>query len=188
MKKAPSRTTKPKDQRNSDRAKRQPHSVKSLLRRKDAVELRVQGLTYLEISVKLEVTKWTVIKWIQWEMARVNAELNEPVLKIRETEWATTEMLMEQWVPRALDGELDAVGVVLRLLDRRAKLKGIDAPVDNQSTINLNVSGEKFVTQDQMAIEVKKRMARIGQDLSKPATMERRDSRVIEPAEQKNGQ
>src|ERR1035441_9645531 len=85
------------------------------LREKQACELRLNGLTYKEIGAKLAITDMGAYKIIMRCLAR---ELNE----IRER------------IPAMRKGDLKAITVALKIAERRARLAGLDSPVDVKLT------------------------------------------------------
>jgi len=113
-------------------------------RRNFAVALRVQGLTYREISeavctrFQLEPFKYDerdAYKDVALELAKVRRETSEMAGEIRAIELERLDKLMviamgaaQGDSKREILPDLDAIPIVLKIMGRRAKLLGLDAP------------------------------------------------------------
>lgn len=120
---------------------REPEDVDRIKR---AIDGRLAGKTYDEIGASLGVTKQAAWSTVQKALAET---LREPADRLREVEVARLDRLTVALWPMAL-GEpateggaapspLDQARAVLRLVqisDRRAKLLGLDAPVEIKVT------------------------------------------------------
>lgn len=110
---------------------RHPETVEKVKR---ALELRLQGWQYAAIGADLGVSMQRAWTMVQEAMAD---SVREPADKLRELEVARLDSLTAKLMPRALgetdDPPIDQDRAVLRIVqisDRRAKLLGLDAPVE----------------------------------------------------------
>lgn len=119
----------------------------SLQRRKEALELRFQGKSYEEIARHFGVKKPTIYQWIQNQLAET---VRAPTDEMREFEVARLDKLLETRWERALDGDDEALDRVLKILDKRYRLLGLEAPkrVDLRSLV-MQISAEEGIPPDE---------------------------------------
>ena len=104
-------------------------NTRTNLRRQQALDLRVAGATYRQIGERLGVS--LPIAWKHTQAALQQAP-REPVQELRQIELARLDRLhMAHW-PQALGGSVDATNQVLRIMDRRARLLGLDQANGNR--------------------------------------------------------
>jgi len=91
-----------------------------------AVALRSAGHTYREIGRALTIDHtWARQLCIQW----LGEVKHEGVEALRDQEGARLDKMMQAVWRQALNGDLPAVHTVLRIMERRSRLFGLDAPV-----------------------------------------------------------
>lgn len=101
-----------------------------------ALELRRAGVDYATIARQLGYSnRGTVHRMVQKAMARVN---KEPAEALRNLEQERLDRLQAAVWQDALKGSYGAVDRVIRIMERRAKLLGLDAP----TAITNEVTGE----------------------------------------------
>ncbi len=112
--------------------------IEEAQRRRRALELRVAGATYEEIAEALGyVSRGTAWKAV-WRAYREG--LRDPAEHLRELETERLDRLQKAWWTKALGGDVSAFRYLLRLMERRAKLLGLDAPTKIAPT---DPSGER---------------------------------------------
>lgn len=93
-----------------------------------ALELRKAGLTYLQIAQQLGITEQGAHKAVMRTLKRLNERIMEQAAEVRRLELERLDaMLLSLW-PQARKGNLGAIDRVLRIMQRRADLLGLDAP------------------------------------------------------------
>lgn len=98
-----------------------------------ALELRAEGFTFGEISAILEdegfdaVKPETVRDWVRKDLA---ATVTEPAEQLRQLEHFRLERLMTATWARAIAGHGESIDRVLRIMERKARLLGLDAPAE----------------------------------------------------------
>jgi hypothetical protein len=103
-----------------------PNRVEAAKRERQAMDLRIAGQTYEQIAESLGYADHSgAYRAIQHGLTRM---LKEPAEELRQIELATVNQLQAQWWNRAIAGEKDAADMVLKLMQRRARLLGLDAP------------------------------------------------------------
>ena len=106
-------------------AKNSPRRARATERRLIALELRKAGATYQKIAEHLGVPLTTAAYYVTSAMRALVAE---PARELRDLEVARLDdMLLSVW-PQVRQGNLGAIDRVLRIMERRAKLLGLDAP------------------------------------------------------------
>lgn len=119
------------------RSQTHPAFIVARERGEQALQLRKEGLTYTEIAEKLGLTPSGVSGAIKAAMDRITREPAEEVLKL---ELARLDELYKHARLRALGlvrqrqkgvsvmGQLDAIDSCLKIMQRRARLLGLDSP------------------------------------------------------------
>jgi hypothetical protein len=107
----------------------------SMDREVEAIQLRRQGLTYGEIAERLGYADHRGASLaVQRGMRRA---LQEPADELREIEAARLDRAMSKIWDQVEQGDLKAIGTMLRIMERRSKLLGLDAPTVIQQDVTL---------------------------------------------------
>ena len=104
------------------------------LREKQACELRLNGLTYKEIGAKLAITDMGAYKIIMRCLARELNDIRERIPAMRKIELNRCDKMLKAISGRVNKGDLKAITVALKIAERRARLAGLDSPVDVKLT------------------------------------------------------
>jgi len=114
--------------------------VESTIRQQMALELRKQGMAYSTVAEIMGISRHRAYKLIQKALLRI---IKEPAEEVMALELARLDHLLQAVWSKASVGDPVAVNTALKVMERRAKLlgldKGKDAPavainIDNQST------------------------------------------------------
>lgn len=101
-------------------------------RRTKALQLRAARLTYQQIADRLyNGDRSNCYKDIQ---KAVEAAEKEAVTEVRAQEILLLDQIARPQIKRALDGDEKAATVLLRIMERRAKYLGLDAPTQVEQT------------------------------------------------------
>ena len=90
-----------------------------------AVALRRGGATFKDIGDQLDISEATAFRWVSNALARIPAE---DVAMLRRAEGERLDRLQRAVWGQALKGDIRSVETALRIVDRRIKLYGLDAP------------------------------------------------------------
>ncbi|HEX3052699.1 MAG TPA: hypothetical protein VHP83_18715 [Aggregatilineaceae bacterium] len=101
---------------------------KAAERRVKALDLRQSGLSYRKIAEQLEVDVATVFRDIKDSLAELKAVEETEAEELRIIEVARLDAILNAMYNKAINGDQGAVDRVLRIMERRAKLLGLDAP------------------------------------------------------------
>lgn len=140
---------------------------------KKVMELAAQGYRNAEIAEILGVCRQTVSHHFILAAEANKEKIADYAGKILRHDLEVTQQLLYEWMPAALrcgkDGEdikadeaLKAADFILRVLDRRAKYLGLDAPVKTQSEVtqtNVPASPEALEAAIRAKLEGLKRAA-----------------------------
>lgn len=118
------------------RGKAAPEKLIVLERRAKALILRKQGGSYRLIAAQLRGTDGVSKRYSEGaahadviaELNRLNAENSESAEELRRLEEERIDQMLAAIYPQANNGDLFAIDRVLRLMERRAKYRGLDAP------------------------------------------------------------
>ena len=119
--------------RQTDRQK-----LSMLLRRQRGMQLRIAGLSYTDIlaTIKTEFGDQLppsydvrALAWeIKQEINKLRAEIMEMALDAKAIEVTRLDQLQMVMMDKAMGGDIKAAGMVIRIMDHRAKLLGLYAP------------------------------------------------------------
>lgn len=102
-------------------------------RNKHAVQLALAGASYSEIGTALGVSKTTAYRIVKAELADAAKRRVEAVDQMVDLEASRLDRLQMAVWSRAINGDLGAVDRVLRIMERRAKLFGLDKDQDDDN-------------------------------------------------------
>ena len=100
-------------------------TAKAEARRIQALDLRLAGASYRQIGDTLGVSHVQAMRDVS---KMVSEYATEPADEVRKAEAARLDKLMLAHWPRAIQGDVRATTIVLQIMDRRARLLGIDTP------------------------------------------------------------
>lgn len=110
----------------NDGAKTAPSKIPAAIRREKALELRAEGRTIRWIAGKLGVSKSQVQRDIEKELQAAAADRKKIAGLIIDLELVKLDAIEKTAWEHIQDGELSAIDRVLRSMERRAKLLGLD--------------------------------------------------------------
>ena len=113
-----------------------PRRVTSADRRVQALELRKAGYTYAQIGTTLGISAVMAHRHVVKALSVIRDKISEQTEELRTLELQRLDNLFFVIYKRAEKGDLAAVDRCLRLMERRAKLLGLDAPT--KTDVNLS--------------------------------------------------
>ena len=124
-----------------------PHKFATAERRKIAVAMRREGATYEHIANHLGVSTTAAHKHVTRALESIQAATEKEVDLYRALEGERLDAMQAAIWPQAVEeGDLKAIDRILKLMERRAKLLGLDAPtkvaattVDREDSPNTSV-------------------------------------------------
>ncbi|OKJ06817.1 sigma factor-like helix-turn-helix DNA-binding protein [Kitasatospora sp. CB01950] len=122
-------------------------TTESQFRQHDAVELRRTGMSYAQIGEQLGVDRKTAWTYVQRALA---ARARETVVDrdaLIGEQVVILDTVFEGMLPKAALGDTRAAEIVIRALDRHAKLFGLDAPI----RVNAQVTDDRVARVMQLA-------------------------------------
>jgi hypothetical protein len=134
-------------------SKNSPVKVQAAQRRKSAVELRVAGRTYVQIAAELGVSKQRAYQAVAEAVAEVNANCRESAEELRRVECERLDALQIAFWDKAAAGDVKAADVVLKVMNRRARLLGLDAPTRTQVEATTGLAG---MSDEQLLLEAER--------------------------------
>jgi hypothetical protein len=93
----------------------------------EALELRKAGLTFRQIGQRMGFSEQRAHTLVTEELARLNAKRAENATAVLRLELLRLDAMLAGVWKRATTGNLPAIGAVLGIMARRAKLLGLDA-------------------------------------------------------------
>jgi hypothetical protein len=119
---------------HSQKGKTAAKSIKQQERATHALNLRRAGASYAEIGKALGVTKQRAFAIVKTQLDELAATVNEASTAVRQLELERLDAMQIASFQKAVRGETAAVDTVLRIMDRRAKLLGLNAPSELEIT------------------------------------------------------
>jgi hypothetical protein len=122
--------------------------IEAAKRRTEAMELRIAGATYTQIAERLGCTKQRAHAIVTEEMEKLTRARTAAAEALVALESERLDRVQLGVWSRAVKGDLDAVNALLRLMNRRAKLLGLDTPtamnigVNKMAPVMLNIVEE----------------------------------------------
>lgn len=101
---------------------------------KQALRLRLAGATYQAIGDALGVSQAAAYKAIRRVLEKTVQQSTESADELRQVEITRLDMLYLKMSPLADSGSMGAVDRCLRIMERRARLLGLDAPAKTDIT------------------------------------------------------
>jgi vacuolar-type H+-ATPase subunit H len=102
--------------------------IKALEDQQKALELRRMAKGYQEIAHALGIGVATAHRHVQSALAESRAQISAEADELRSEELSRLDAMTAGLWPRARKGEAAAVDRMLKIMERRAKLLGLDAP------------------------------------------------------------
>ena len=102
--------------------------IRSLERRRQAIELRREGRTYREIAEVMGISRARANKIVTEELEQIAKELLDEAKQFRALELERLEVVNQRLWAYVHAGSLDAIDRFLRLSARRSALLGLDSP------------------------------------------------------------
>jgi len=97
-------------------------------RERRGLALRLEGKTYQQIARELGMSEAGAYKAVLRALTRLNEKIAEQADEVRRLELERLDRLLLGLWPQAARGNQGAVDRVLRIMERRARLLGLDAP------------------------------------------------------------
>lgn len=116
------------------RSKRTPKITVSAQRELEALRLRAMGHSFDEIGAALGITRQGATKAYDRGMAGLKAETKAAAEHALEMELLRCDLLQKGLMPAAAAGETQSALAALKVMDRRAKYLGLDAPSKSEIT------------------------------------------------------
>lgn len=98
------------------------------------LELRIRGLSHTKIAAKLDLDQSTVTRALQRAMTRMIESTREKAEQVRDLEATRLDQMLDGVWEGATHGDVQAIDAVVKLMNRRAKLYGLDAPARQEVT------------------------------------------------------
>lgn len=98
-------------------------------RQQAALELRRSGLGYVEIGNQLGIGKSQAHRLVTAALKEAAEQINAEADELRAEEISRLDGMLRGLWPDARKGNVGAVDRVLRIMERRAKMLGLDAPM-----------------------------------------------------------
>jgi IS30 family transposase len=108
-------------------------------RRIKALELRKTGLTFEEIGRILGVSDSQVYRDIQTYFKKT---AKEPTEELRRLELERFDRYLTKLEPKIERGDTRAIEMALKISERRARLLGLDAPIETNTTVTVQLEPE----------------------------------------------
>jgi len=98
----------------------------------DSLRLRIRGYSYRRIAEELGIGKTLAHKYVVQALVEIREQNSESAHELRTLELERLDVMQAKLSPLGDADALDArtADTILRIMERRAKLIGLDAPID----------------------------------------------------------
>ena len=103
-------------------------TIKAQENRRKAVELRRMGKTYQQIAQLLGMAKSSVHKAVTRALMDVQSEIDSDAKLVLAQEMDRLDNLQYGYWMQAIKGDVPSGGQILKIMERRARLLGLDKP------------------------------------------------------------
>lgn len=103
----------------------------------EALEYRKMGLSYEQIGQKMGVNHQTAWNYVEAALKKVN---HENAKEVKKMELSRLDAMFIKVYGDALRGDLGALASALKIMERRAKLLGIDAAIKTDNKTELSTA------------------------------------------------
>lgn len=111
-------------------------------KRQKAIDLRRKGYSYREIAAEIGATHGYCYKLVSQALKRIREETNEIAEDARQLELDRLDKLWMHAYQAVEAGDIGAIDKAVKVMDRRSKLLGLDAPARHDITGTLISSPE----------------------------------------------
>lgn len=108
-------------------------------KRQKALQLRIGRLSYQAIATHMGVSKSYAVKLVKSALADLNDKTLENAAELRKLENTTLDRLQLAVWSEAQKGNTDAVRTVLEIMNKRARLNALDAPIKIENTSGVSL-------------------------------------------------
>ena len=105
-----------------------PRRVRARERELQAVELRKAGLNYRQIGEVLGISHVAVGKAVKRALATYSEQTKEATDELRQLELERLDALTLAFSPKAMAGDTQAAKLILRVMEHRSRLLGLEPP------------------------------------------------------------
>jgi len=105
-----------------------------------ALTLRIEGKSYKEIARALEMSDGGAYKAVMRAIRRLNEKIDEDAATVKRMELERLDIMLAGIWPKVKAGRESAIDRALKIMERRAKFSGLDAP----KAVDLTSGGEKL--------------------------------------------
>jgi hypothetical protein len=116
-------------------------NIRSLKMKTHILDLFSQGCTIPGISKKMEISRSAVREALREAIKMERSKYDESREDAVQFELKRLQRLIKLMWAKAKDGKIKATSVILRILERRSKLLGLDAPTKVVGDYNTNHTG-----------------------------------------------
>lgn len=103
------------------------HRARTALRYREALEARAAGAEFYQIAELLGITEDSARRLVK---RALDATLREPADDVRKLELKRLDMYLQVYHAKAMDGHGPSLDRCLAIMERRARIEGIDAPIE----------------------------------------------------------
>ncbi len=98
------------------------------MRTAKALDLRIAGANYRQIARELDIANATAYGDVQEELGRLDTRNGQKAERLRDLEARRLDLLTLSLAPGIKLGDPRAISAAVRIMERRARLFGLDAP------------------------------------------------------------
>jgi len=104
------------------------NEVEGNQRREEALKLRLTGASYAQVAQHLGISRPNAYRHVQDALAEIREHYHEAAHEVMQLDLARLDQWLLECVRKIKAGDMGAVDRGIKIMERRAKLLGLDAP------------------------------------------------------------
>jgi hypothetical protein len=113
--------------------------IQSTRRRTEAIKLREKGLSYKEIGERMGISEQRAWTLVSLAFDYLNQRLAEKASTVQRLEASRLDQMFKGVWTKARGGDFKAIAAVISIMERRARLLGLDLADNKQAAPQANV-------------------------------------------------
>lgn len=109
-------------------SKTRPANIQSQERRLEALKLRALRMSYTDIGLRMGISRQRACQLVQEELEAISNECRETAERVRNLESISLDNMQMALARQVNAGDTTAIDKTLKIMERRARLLGLDAP------------------------------------------------------------
>jgi hypothetical protein len=131
-----------------------PKRIHEQARRLEALQLRKSGKTYKQIGDSLGIDRGNAWKLVDFELKKLRTEVRETAKDVLDIEVSRLEEIIEACWEKMKGGSVPHAQTILRVMERKAKMMGLDAPLKVEGKMSFRTDAELLADAERLGVPI----------------------------------